>query len=594
MNHRTDTATQGRTFNIIVRELRKRVLMILLVVALMVVGTGVGLILPLLFKTLIDVAIPTKDGILVVWILVGMVVTPLLAIGLSALQDYLRAYMGEAVSQSLRKELFDHLIHARIIEIEKIKNGEIVHRITRECGRIGEVYVAQELLPLVSNAIVLLGTLVVMLIINWRLLLFAILAFPFSYILTKRMAGYAKELEQEFSDTLEDGQSYLQEFFSGLRTVRGFNGEVYEKKRWWEWIMRHWKIKAKGLVFHNLVRTLPSDFINNLVIGLIFGYGAFEIINGRMSIGGLVAFVAYIPRAYSALRAVLNAHVSTQRAKVASEKIDALFHLQQEGSGRKVLSSAKPSGAMVEFHNVSFHYGRGDFGVENLSFRVQAGEFLGIVGPSGGGKTTVVDLLMGFYAPESGTITVDGVDIREMSLESLRNQIGFVSQDVFLWNASIRENIVYPKDDVEPEAVEEAARIAQIHEFIETLPEGYETVVGERVLTLSSGERQRLAIARAILRRPRILLLDEATSSLDALTELKVRNAIEKAKIGRTTIVVAHRLATVMHADRILVISKGQIVEAGTPRELLARRGLFFDLYEAQSLALPDAVLPSP
>lgn len=587
MNHRTDTATQGRTFNIIVQELRKRVLTILLVLALMGVGTVIGIIQPLLFKTLIDEAIPTKDGTLVAWLLVGMVVTPLFSIGLSALQGYLRAHIGEAVSQSLRKAMFDHLMHTRIAEMERIKTGEIVYRITRECGRIGELYVAQQLLPFVSNAIVFLGTFVVMFIINWQMSLLALLAFPLSFILSKRLAGYSKALDEKFSNLLEEGGSYLQEVFEGLRTVRAFNGEGYEKSRWWNWITRHWKIKAKTLVYHNVVLTLFSDFINNLVVGIVYGYGAFEIIRGRMSIGSLVAFVAYLPRVYSALRFMLNAHVGAQQAKVASEKLDDLFHLQREKSGGKALSPSKVSGATVEFHNVSFHYGRGDFGVENLSFRVQPGEFLGIVGPSGGGKTTVIDLLMGFYAPESGTITIDGVDIRELSLESLRNQIGLVSQDVFLWNASICENIVYPEDNVEPEAVEEAARIAQLHKFIEALPEGYETVVGERGLALSGGERQRLAIARAVLRQPRILLLDEATSSLDALTELKLRDAIEKAKTGRTAIVVAHRLATVIHADSILVISKGQIVEAGTPRELLAHRRLFFELYNAQSLTLP-------
>jgi len=580
---------RGRTFDIVLREIKRHISVILLTVTLMFVGTGVGIVQPLMFKRLIDVAIPAKDSATIIWLLVGMVVAPLLAVGISSTQEYMRAYIGEAISQALRKELFEHLLHVRIPEIEKFKTGEIVYRITRECGRIGEFYVAQQLLPLVSNTIVLSGTLVVMFAINWRLSLLALLAFPSSFILSKRIAGYAKSLDKEFSDILEEGETYLQEVFSGLRTVRAFNGQGREKGRWWNWIVRHWKIKAKSLVFHNMARTLLPDSINNLAIGLIFGYGAFEIVQGKMSIGGLVASVAYLPRVYSGLRFMLTAHVGTQEAKVASEKIEALFQLRQEKPGRKVLSPSRALGATVEFHNVSFHYGRGDFGVENLSFLVGPGEFLGIVGPSGGGKTTVIDLLMGFYLPESGTITVDGVDIREMPLGPLRDQIGLVPQDVFLWNASIRENIAYPKDDIDLKAIEEAAKIAQLHEFIEALPEGYETVVGERGLALSGGERQRLAIARAILRRPRILLLDEATASLDALTEVKVKKALENARIGRTTIVVAHRLSTVIDADRILVIDRGQIVEEGTLRELLANRGLFFELYKAQSLELRDA-----
>jgi ABC-type multidrug transport system fused ATPase/permease subunit len=254
-----------------------------------------------------------------------------------------------------------------------------------------------------------------------------------------------------------------------------------------------------------------------------------------------------------------------------------------EAVPERVVSLPLPKGgARVAFQGVSFHYSRG-FGVEDLTFEVQPNEFWGIVGPSGGGKTTVIDLLLGFHAPDSGAIAIDGVDIRELSFEALREQVGLVSQDVFLWNASIWDNLVYPERHFTREAVEQAARMAEIGDFIGALPEGYRTIVGERGLALSAGERQRLALARAILRQPRLILLDEATSALDAITELRIRQALDVARAGRTAIVVAHRLATVMPADMILVIDKGRIAERGTPKELLARRGLFFELCEAQS-----------
>jgi len=283
--------------------------------------------------------------------------------------------------------------------------------------------------------------------------------------------------------------------------------------------------------------------------------------------------------------------------------VDALFALSREPSGVRVLSPSgtsqeesvegapPPAAAALAFNNVSFDYGRGDFGARDVTFRVEPGEFVGIVGPSGGGKSTIIDLIMGFYTPQSGTIALDGIDLRELSLTSLRDQIGLVSQELFFWNDSISRNISYPRPDEDAGAVGEAARAAQIDEFITGLPRDYRTVIGERGLTLSGGERQRLAIARALLKRPRLLLLDEATSALDALTEQKVRDAFEEARAGRTAIVVAHRLSTILNADRVLVIDQGRIVETGSRDELLTRRGLFHDLYKAQSFDLPGIAL---
>ena len=340
-----------------------------------------------------------------------------------------------------------------------------------------------------------------------------------------------------------------------------------------------------------MIRIVLPEFINYAAAGLIFGNGAFEIIQGRMTLGSLVAFVAYLPRSYSVLQALLGTHVNLQEARVNAEKVYALFDLAREPSGERLLSSTLQAGSALAFHNVSFDYGRGDFGAHDLTFRADPGEFIGVVGPSGGGKSTIIDLIMGFHAPRSGTITIDGIGLRQLSLASLRSQIGLVSQDTFLWNDSVGANILYPGRSDDWDRKRQAARDAQIDDFITGLPGGYGTVVGERGMTLSGGERQRLAIARALLQRPRLLLLDEATSALDALTDQKVRAAIDKVRAGRTAIVEAHRLITILQADRILVIDQGRIVEMGSHQELLARRGLFFDLYQAQSFDLPQIAL---
>ncbi len=597
-------AEEPRTsFPLIKEELKKQIPRIMLLVALSLIGTGVGLVQPLLFKQLLDTAIPAADVRLIGLLLVGMVAVPILSAGFSSANHYLRVYIGEGVARRLRQHLFDHLLFVRLADLEQFKTGEHIYRLTRSCGLIGEVYVGQHLLPLAMNAILLFGTLTAMTWLHWRLSLLALLAFPLSFLLTRKTRNYTQNLYRDLSNTLESGESYLNELFPGLRTVRAFNAESYEQARWREWLTAHRRIRATVSAFHELIRIVMPESINYVVAGLIFAYGAFEIIQGRLTVGSLVAFVAYLPRAYAVLQTLLGTQVNLQEARVNAEKLDALFALAREPSGERVLPTETSSderrtanvspafGAALAFHNVSFDYGRGDFGARDLTFHIEPGEFIGIVGPSGGGKSTIIDLIMGFYTPQSGTITIDGVDLRQLSLASLRSQIGLVPQDLFLWNDSIGRNINYPGRNDDAGSSADAARAAQIDEFITGLPDGYRTIVGERGLTLSRGERQRLAIARALRKRPRLLLLDEATSALDALTEQKVRDAFDRARAGRTAIVVAHRLSTIINADRILVIDQGRIVEIGSRDKLLTRRGLFYDLYKAQSFDLPAIAL---
>ena len=638
------------------------------IVALVIVSTGVGLVSPLLVKRLFDEAIPTKDASLIALLLVGIVVIPLITMALGAVQNYLRAGIGEAVSQSLRQALFNHLLYMQLKHLDQVKSGRIIQTLTRVCGEIGEKYVTNELLPVFTSAVLLLGTLGVMFYLNTRLLVASLVAVPFFYLFAHWMRKNAESLDREFLHVLEDGQNYLQDAIPGMRTVRAHTAAPYEAARWLDWLKVHWRIKSKTVTFHNLVLTLPLDLMQNVGIGLVYGYGAIEVINGRLEIGGLVAFILLAQRSYVALEAILSGHISTGQAKAAAERIESLLILPCEdtppaaqdavrglplaksrmgsqsagpdpnqpealpvgqapqeptahssqalqasartstGSARtdadmRVIAedsagsvqldadtlvtatdSASPSGAAIEFSHVCFDYGRDGFGLEDVSFRVEPGAFIGVVGPSGGGKSTVFDLLLRFYDPRSGAIRVDGMDIASLRLPHLRGMIGLVPQDVFLWNDSIAANLVYPSRDVPRERVIEAARAAQLHDFVVSLPQGYDTHVGERGLALSGGERQRLALCRAILEQPRILLLDEATAALDALTDQKVRAALETARRGRTTIVVAHRLVSVMSADTILVLDEGRLVQEGAPHALLVQPGLFRDLYQAQRL----------
>ncbi len=577
------TDTHETAKSIILAELRKRTSMIVSMVVFLILTIILSVVSPLLFKRLIDVTVPERDMTEAGLLLVALILIPLIAAALNALYDYRREILGEAVSQALRQRLFNHLIHTKLRDLESTESGHIIHHISLGCGFIGDDYIVDQLIPLISNSLLLIGALVAMTLINWQLMVITLLAFPITYLFSKRLQTYVRALYDEFLRILESGSSLVQQVFSGIRAVRSFAGEAHEKARFESWIRQHSEIRAKAETLYSLMLIMPTHVVDRVLMGVVFGVGALQIIDDRLTIGDLIAFMMYTPYVYTALRAMLRAQVTTEKARVAIEALDEFFNKEQERQGGRDLIIAQEAGPSIEFDKVSFDYGRGDFAIRDVSFSVQPGEFFGIVGESGGGKSTILDLLMGFYAPQSGKILINGVDIQELSLESLRRHIGLAPQDIFLWNNSIFENIVYP-DAIEAEAVTEAAERTNLHAFVESLPETYETIVGERGLALSGGERQRVAICRAILKKPAILLLDEPTSALDALTEAKVQDAISHAKSGRTTIVVAHRLATVMNADRILVLDDGRVVELGTPDELIARRQHFYHLYEAQKL----------
>ena len=589
-----------RTAEIIRQTLYQRKYTVVAVVLMMLAGSAVMLVQPLFYKMLFDRVIPESDTGLLWWLLAGMVATPLIAIGISYFEGHLRVRIGYAVTVALRKTVLNHLLHARLDAIEKVPRGGLVYRVTRDAGKIGDMYIKNELLPVVSSVIVLAGVLVVMFVLNAELAAVFCAALPATYLVTRYLTRYSKEMDREVNDQGKVSESFLYEVFDAFRTIRMFSGEGHAMKRWAEHMDRFNRIRIRGAALHDIMLTFPNEVINGLVLGVLLGYGAFQAMDGAVTIGSLVAIMAYAPRAYAALRTVLTTYTGTRLIKVSVESLNELFDLPLE-PGLRGTFDPQPAGVdpqplgvdpqlavaeppAIEFTHVNFSYER-SYELKDLSFRVNGGEFVGIVGPSGGGKTTIIDLLTRLQEPEGGRIAIAGRDIREMSLDSLRNQIAVVSQDVFIWNATLAENIAYPEIDHRPEAIERAVRASALEDFIGNQPEGIETVAGEGGVALSGGEKQRIALARAFMRdRSRILILDEATSALDALAEEKIRTAVEEARTGRTTIAIAHRLSTIRHADRILVIDGGKLVESGTPRELVERGGIFTSMYEAQSL----------
>ena len=572
------------TLSLVLREVRRQWRTLAFVVVLMFLGTASALVTPLLLRELIDRAIPRADTAAILTLVLAMTLLPVVDVGLGLVRNYARASVGEAVTRRLRTDLFNHLIQGRLDGIERTRLGHIVTVLTRSCGQVGEVFVAQTVVQSIYHSMLVLVTAGIMFSLNWKLALITLLAFPPSYLLARVAGSRERRLFHEQTDILSSGQSYITEVFDNIKTVKSFTGERREMAWWKGWTRRHWRNKARMIAHHDLFRFGFWVAIQNVVRGLIFGYGAFEVVNGRATVGDLIAFLAYLPGLYESVRRVLDFITVGESVKAATDRIDELMELPEEGTSGVRDPVAKTGGSSVEFSNVSFRYAREGFGIEDLSFRAGAGEFMGIVGPTGGGKSTVLDLAQGFYEPLTGRILIDGEDIRDLSIRAVRRSISVVPQDAWLWNDTILANIVYPETQPDMALVEQVVRDAQLASFIESLPNGFDEALGPKGVDLSGGERQRIAIARALYRKAGLVLLDEPTSALDARTEFQLTAALDGLRQRSTLIVVAHRLKTVIEADKILVIDGGRIVEAGPPQELRHGSGLFSMMYEMQSL----------
>ncbi|MYD50325.1 MAG: ABC transporter ATP-binding protein [Dehalococcoidia bacterium] len=572
------------SFGIVLREVRGQWRTLAFVVFLMLLGTASALVTPLLLRELIDRAIPNGDTAMILALVVAMTLLPVVDVGLGLVRNYARASVGEAVSRRLRTDLFDHLIHARLNDIERSRLGHIVTVLTRSCGSVGEVFVAQTVVQSIYHSMLVIVTAGIMFTLNWKLALITLLAFPLSFLLARVAGGRERRLFNEQTDILSSGQSYVTEVFDNIKTVKSFTGESRETVRWERWTRRNWRNKARMIAHHDLFRFGFWVAIQNVVRGLIFGYGAFEVVNGRATVGDLVAFLAYLPGLYESARRTLDFITEGEAIKASSDRIDELMALPKEGTCGIREPGPKNGGPSVEFSNVSFRYAREGFGIEDLSFRANAGEFIGIVGPTDGGKSTVLDLVQGFYEPLQGRILIDGHDMRDLSVREVRGRISVVPQDAWLWNDTVLANIIYPETQPDMALVECVVREAQLAEFIESLPNGLDESLGPKGLDLSGGERQRIAIARALYRQAGLVLLDEPTSALDARTEFQLTAALDSLRQRSTLIVVAHRLKTVINAHKILVIDGGRIVESGAPEELKRGSGLFAMMYEMQSL----------
>lgn len=510
---------------------------------------------------------------------------PLLYIGFFTLKglfsfahSFLMRAVGSKVVRDVREQLFKKLISLPMNFYVNRPSGELISRV------INDSNVLQGLLGYSVKDIIVEGTsflvlLIIAFIRRWDLALIAITVLPFSFFVINKFGEKMKKISQQTQEQISGLIIRLTESISGIKMIKGFGREKLHEDKFNEENKNNYRVALKG------ARTIEySSLIHEIITGIgstsILFYGFYLVFHDKMTMGDLLSFFAAIGMMYTPIRRLGNANNNLQQARAASERIFYLLDQQPEVDGTKNLTEIKNE---IVFDNVRFIYqGTRKKVLDDINFRVKKGELVAIVGKSGAGKTTLVDMLPRFYKPVSGSIFIDGIDVNDVTLESLRKNIGIVSQDIILFNETVMDNIALGKLDATEEEIKEAAKAAYAHDFIKEMLHGYDTIIGERGIRLSGGQKQRISIARALLKNPPILILDEATSSLDTASEIIVQKALDNLMTNRTTFVIAHRLSTVRKADKILVLDKGKIIETGTHEELLSKEGMYKFLYKSQ------------
>jgi subfamily B ATP-binding cassette protein MsbA len=533
-----------------------------------------------LMETVISTLEPGKQGLsLLTWSALVLIAAYFLKEVVYYWQRFLLAYVSQKAIRDLRNDLYYHLQNLSLSFYSKNKVGEIMSRVTNDVGVLQNAIV-NGAIGIFYELVTLLGALIYLFIIDFKLTLFVLLALPLITYVLKFFNIKIRKASRKVQIKLADISHVLEETLSSIKVVKSFGREEYEFERFSAENDENFRARVRSEQYGASLTSI-IEFITAVSFTAILWYGGYEVMNGYIKVSELIAFFTLLLTIMNPLSSLSKLSTTLQQALAAAERIFELMAIDNpvlEEKNNEVLTNVVGN---LEFRNISFAYNQGEEILKDIDFEIKPGEVVALVGPSGAGKTTIADLIPRFYEPTKGQIVLDGKDIKEIDLVSLRTQIGIVPQETILFSGTLRNNIRYGRLEAAEEEIIEAARAANAHDFIFKLPNGYDTVVGERGVGLSGGQRQRIAIARAILKNPRILILDEATSALDTESEVLVQEALNRLMKSRTTLVIAHRLSTIKNADKIIVLSNGKIVETGTHNQLMEMGGIYYSLYKS-------------